>query len=78
MQSDIINKFSCSKELFKSLEKCLKTKESECATNLVKLKDLQKQQDKYKEVDGPEYKALVKRFIHIQEIIKIKTETFNN
>lgn len=78
LQSDIVNKFSCSENLLESLEKYLNIKESEYATNLAELEDLQKIQSKYDEVDGPQYRSLVKQFVQIKEIIKIKTEMFNN
>lgn len=78
MQNDIINKFSRPEELLESFQKYYISKENKYAENLTKLKDLQSQQDKYNQVDGPQYRALVQRFIQAQEIIKIKTEMFNN
>jgi len=78
LQSDIISKFSCSKELFESLEKYYSTKKKEYETDLSKFEELQKLQEKYKLVDGPQYKDLVKRFKQAQEIIKIKTEMLNS
>lgn len=78
MQSDIISKFSCSKQLFESLEKYYNTKEKEYESDLTKFEELQKLQEKYKLVDGPQYKDLVKRFKQAQEIIKIKTEMLNS
>jgi len=53
-------------------------KKNEYTTNLVKLESLRELQNKYKEIDGPEFRALVKRFIQTREMIKIKTEMFNN
>lgn len=78
LQNDIISKFSCSKELFESLEKYYNVKEKEYETDLLKFKELQKLQDKYKLVDSPQFKDLVKKFKQTQEIIKIKTEMFNS
>ncbi|CAI6365327.1 unnamed protein product [Macrosiphum euphorbiae] len=78
LQSDIISKFSCSKQLFESLEKYYSTKEKEYESDLTKFEELQKLQEKYKLVDGPQYKDLVKRFKQAQEIIKIKTEMLNS
>jgi len=78
LQSDIISKFSCSKQLFESLEKYYNTKEKEYESDLTKFEELQKLQEKYKLVDGPQYKDLVKRFKQAQEIIKIKTEMLNS
>lgn len=78
MQSDIISKFSCSNDLFESLEKYYSAKEKEYETDLAKFEELQKLQDKYKTVDGPQYKDLVKKYKQTQEIIKIKTEMLNS
>lgn len=78
MQSDIISKFSCSKDLYESLEKYYNAKEKEYATDLTKFEELQKLQDKYKTVDGPQYKDLVRKYKQTQEIIKIKTEMLNS
>ncbi|KAL5242110.1 hypothetical protein ACI65C_009520 [Semiaphis heraclei] len=78
LQSDIISKFSCSKDLYESLEKYYNAKEKEYATDLAKFEELQKLQDKYKTVDGPQYKDLVKKYKQTQEIIKIKTEMLNS
>ncbi|XP_022179853.1 uncharacterized protein LOC111040298 [Myzus persicae] len=78
LQSDIISKFSCSNDLFESLEKYYSAKEKEYETDLAKFEELQKLQDKYKTVDGPQYKDLVKKYKQTQEIIKIKTEMLNS
>lgn len=78
MQRNIISQFSCSNEFFESLVKYYNSKEKEYATNLAKLEQLKKLQDKYKLVDGPQYRALVKKFIQTQEIIKVKTDMFNS
>lgn len=78
LQSDIINKFSCSGGLNESLEKYYSTKKKEHEISLKDLENLQELQAKYKQVDGPQYKELVKRFTQIQTIIKAKTELFNN
>lgn len=78
LQSDMISKFSCSKELFNSLEKYYNVKEKKYEADLAKFEELQKLQDKYKLVDGPQFKDLVKRFKQTQEIIKIKTEMLNS
>lgn len=56
----------------------MSVKEKEYATNLAKLEDLQKLQNKYEEVDGPQFKSLVKQFIQTKEIIKMKTKMFND
>lgn len=77
LQSEIICKFS-SKELYESLEKYHNSLEKEYETNLVKLEDLQKLQEKYMQVDGPQYRALVKNFTRTKEMIKLKTEMFNS
>lgn len=53
-------------------------KENKYTVNLKNLKHLQSQQDKYNQVDGPQYRALVQKFIQTQEIIKIKTEMLND
>lgn len=74
LQNNIINKFSCSEKLCETLVKHYNSREKEYATNLSELENLQQIQDKYKEVDGPQYRALVKKFIQAQELIKIKTE----
>jgi len=74
----MISKFSCSKELFHSLEKYYNVKEKKYEADLAKFEELQKLQDKYKLVDGPQFKDLVKRFKQTQEIIKIKTEMLNS
>jgi len=60
------------------LEKYYNAKEKEYETDLSKFEELKKLQDKYKQVDGPQYKDLVKKFKQTQEIIKIKTEMFNS
>lgn len=78
LQSDIINKFSCSEGLNESLEKYYNIKKKEYEISLKELENLQELQTKYKQVDGPQYKELVKRFTQIQTIIKAKTELFNN
>lgn len=78
VQSDIISKISSSDNVLESLEKYYKMKENEYATNLVELENLEKLQNKYKEIDGPQFRALLKRFIQAQEMIKIKTEMLNN
>jgi len=78
LQSDIISKFSCSNDLYESLEKYYNAKEKEYETDLAKFEELQKLQDKYKAVDGPQYKDLVKKYKQTQEIIKIKTEMLNS
>ncbi|XP_025204932.1 uncharacterized protein LOC112601493 [Melanaphis sacchari] len=78
LQSDIINKFSCSKELFDSLEKYYNAKVKTYESDLAKFEELQKLQDKYELVDGPQFKDLVKKFKQTQEIIKIKTEMLNS
>jgi len=74
----MISKLSCSKELFNSLEKYYNVKEKKYEADLAKFEELQKLQDKYKLVDGPQFKDLVKRFKQTQEIIKIKTEMLNS
>lgn len=78
LQSDIINKFSCSEGLNKSLEKYYNTKKKEYEISLKDLESLKELQTKYEQVDGPQYKELVKRFTQIQTITKAKTELFNN
>lgn len=52
--------------------------ENKYTGNLANLKNLQSQQSKYMQIDGPQYRALVQRLIQAQEIIKIKTEMFND
>jgi len=78
VQSDIISKISSSENVLESLEKYYKTRENEYATNLIELEELEKLQNKYKEVDGPQFRALIKRYVRVQEMIKIKTEMLNN
>lgn len=60
------------------MEKYYNAKEKEYESDLAKLEELQKLQDKYQAVDGPQYKDLVKRYKQTQEIIKIKTEMLNS
>lgn len=74
----MISKFPNSEKLHESLLTQYNAKKKEYAENLEKLENLKSLQDKYNQVDGPQYKALVKRFIQTQEIIKIKKEMFNS
>lgn len=53
-------------------------KKNEYATNLTKLESLKKLQNEYEEIDGPQFRTLVKKFIQTQEMIKIKTEMYNS
>lgn len=78
LQTNIINTFSGSKNVLESLEIHYNNKEKEYFLHLEKLKNIQKLHDKYKEVDGPQYRTLIKKFIQFQEITKIKTEMYNN
>lgn len=75
MQSDIINKYSCSE---KALQNYYDTKKKEYTAELEKLENLQKLQEKYEAVDGPQYRALAKRFEQAQELIKLKMDMFNS
>ncbi|VVC33119.1 Hypothetical protein CINCED_3A011708 [Cinara cedri] len=78
LQNNIIAKFPCSDALLISLEKYYNAKKIEYTDNLAKLEDLKKLQGMYKQVDGPQYRTLIKKFIQTQEIIKIKTDMFNS
>lgn len=78
LQSDIINKFSCSERLYESLKNYYNTKEKEYQVNFKKLEDLQELQNKYNQVDGVQYRDIVKKFIQIQTVIKTKTELLNS
>lgn len=60
------------------MEKYYSIKEKEYITDLAKLENLQKLQDKYNQVDNEQFRALVKKFIKTKEIIKMKTMLFNN
>lgn len=78
LQSNTINKFSCSENFFEVLVKYYECKEKEYATNLVKLEELRELQEKYELVDGPEYRSIIEKFIQTQECIKIKTDLYNS
>lgn len=77
LQSNIVSTVSCSEKLYESLEKYYNSKKKEYELNLKTLEDLRELQNKYKQVDGVQYRDIVKKFLQIQTIIKSKTELFH-
>ncbi|XP_050436128.1 reticulocyte-binding protein homolog 2a-like [Adelges cooleyi] len=76
LQSVLIN--DCSENVFDEMKKYYNEKEKEYTANLSKLEHLKTQQEKYNQVDGPEYRALVKSYLQTTEMIKMKTDMLND
>ncbi|XP_050532454.1 uncharacterized protein LOC126900640 isoform X2 [Daktulosphaira vitifoliae] len=80
-QVDILNSnsntFSNEENLMNLLEKSLESKKNEYDEALLELERFKIQEEKYKSVDGPEFRALVKSYSQTIEIIKMKTDMLN-